>query len=112
MKAKDTAMSDEQIEELVDNYESEWAMGKEVGTLPRQVAKAQAEITAPIFFEEGRKAGIREVVDSLDWEETVFQTLEGSPIIRVSISKEEWQAKLLEWGVSKPEEVEENATLR
>ena len=45
------------------------------------------------------KAGIKEVVDSLDWESTHYQTMEGSPIIQLQISKADWQAKLKSWGI-------------
>mgnify|MGYP001587558301 FL=1 len=58
MEAKDTVMTQNEINAM------EWS--GDVGHLCKEIAKAQAEITAPIFFEEGRKAGKREVVEDIE----------------------------------------------
>ncbi len=50
-------------------------------------------------FDAGKQAGMKEVVDSLDWESTPLQTMSGSPIMRLEISEEDWQGKLKEWGL-------------
>lgn len=79
MEAKDTVMSDEQI------YQA--SFGK------CSIMEAQAEITAPVFFEEGRKAGIKEVVE---WINKNATDIKCSGVMLTFLIKM-WQAKLKEW---------------
>ena len=66
MEAKDTVISLEQIvgilagEIISDKY-----LYSDVYKLCKKVCQAQAEITAPIFFEEGRKAGYKQALKSI-----------------------------------------------
>jgi len=53
----------------------------------------QAAITAPIFFGEGRKAGIKEVVE---W---ISEHQIGNAFSAISIPRFNYQTKLKEWGI-------------
>jgi len=121
MEAKDTVMKDSQIWDIILQIiiSPEEPIVIQDG---RAIAKAQAEITAPIFFEEGRKAGydkavkdavvpiekafkggkkagIREVVEWLKPNGLVswYDTSCGHGVI--CIKQEDWQDKLKELGI-------------
>ena len=60
------------------------------------IAKVQAEAS----FKAGQEAGRQEVVESLWWEDTCYQSgIDGSPIREIRMSESEWQAKLKDWGI-------------
>ena len=77
MEAKDTVMSDAEL------------MSWHLRPLEcrRAIALAQAEITASVFSEEGRKAGIREVVKWIQYHLPDYEF------------GDEWQAFLKEKGI-------------
>ena len=77
MKAKDTAMSEEEIWDIIKKY-NPWGIEQRL-----VVAEHQAEISF--------KAGIKEVVD---WLRTNLPDEYGS-IVGWSV----WQAKLKDWGI-------------
>ena len=90
MEAKDTVMSDAEL------------MSWHLRPLEcrRAIALAQAEITAPIFFEEGRKAGIREVVKWIEYYSRQPQIYpEAGNVPMRGIFEEDWQAKRKDWGI-------------
>lgn len=76
MAAKDTVMSDAGLFKMVET---------------------QAEIIAPTFFEEGRKAGVREVVEDINKE--MSNAPMGLRLARFEKLLNKWKAKLKEWGI-------------
>ena len=88
MKAKGTVMNDATKRQFryIPNKPSEDISQWDIdGAL-----ELQAEITAPIFFEEGHKAGIREVVEWIE---------QYSHASMRDIFGDDWRAKLKELGI-------------
>jgi len=83
MEAKDTVMSDEQIEQCCRNGFVWYPI---VSTADRNIAKAQAEISF--------KAGIKEVVE---WIKLNKFHVDGFPCY----DYQGWEAKLKDWHISK-----------
>ena len=91
MEAKDTVLSNGKLLEIFGTPNFTERQGRE----------KQAEITAPIFFEEGRKAGRREVVE---WVSQHFSHWEAgddkAPTLGIfRISDIEWQDQCKRCGV-------------
>ena len=115
MKAKDTVMSDEVIEELVDGF---WQQPEERRLDPsahKGLLKTQAEISFKAGQKEGRKEmflagdsngylrGIREVVEWVGKHATESIAVKDSDTSQEmnirAISENEWQDELKEWGL-------------
>ena len=93
MEAKDTVMTDQQIISVSNE------LGKDGAVFPiidqfelRAYLRKQADITWDI----ARKEGMREVTESLTWESTSYY---GTALVKVEMSKAEWQAQLKGWGI-------------
>jgi len=86
MEAKDTVMTEEELQIFWRNPED----CDDVG-----IAESQAEISFTLGEEQGRQAGVKEVVEwlGLHRSETTRQ------FVGFTIDKKNWQAKLKEWGL-------------
>ena len=90
MEAKDTVISDEQLQE----YIPAGVYGKELAAwelFQKELAEAQAEITWIPAFGEGKRQGIEEVVEWLKSNELAPKSY-----------FLEWRTKLEEWGIDQP----------
>ena len=96
------ALKIDKLDPVVKNM-IERARQKEYLRWTKACLKAGMVITDPeqlVGLPEGfRQEGRREVIESLNWESTAYQTIEGSPIIQLQISEAEWQTKLKSWNV-------------
>lgn len=118
MEAKETVMSDKQIEAVIRKRFPVFELNEE-GEEERKLAtvellEAQAEISFKAGFnagyseghefsyEDGKKAGARKVVEWVraQWEATPYERLsDRSPIIQIQIAKADWQAFVKELGL-------------
>jgi len=108
MEAKDTIMSDKQIQAVYNSLKMKapnW-----IPEIDRATTQAQAEITwnaREPEIEEARLAGIKEVVDWIiahSRNEAWYDTGEFSQglICKLCLSEKSWQNKLKEWGTNEP----------
>ena len=66
---------------------------------PKTIIDECSGVEVPNELYKAYLEGVKEVVDSLDWESTAYQTIKGSPIIQLQVSEAEWEAKLKEWEI-------------
>jgi len=108
MKAEDRVMSKQDILNLYKGFHRPFESALETQRdYDLEIAKAQAKITAPIFFEAGRKAMIREVVEwikpKLNYRVLLIDPAHPVFGYELEVSEKEWEAKLKEWGIDKEE---------
>ena len=100
MEAKDTVMSPEQLQIILLKCCGDISCSEEALKLWKTIAQDQAEITAPIFYAEGHKAGIREVVE---WLQPQLDIGYADNLITIGLDRSEWNTKLKAWGIEETE---------
>lgn len=98
MEAKDTVMDTKQ-KKIAGGYDpliQVYVTPIDIYNIQQKLCEKQAEITGRVMYDEGFKAGMKEVVEWLKGKRVVTDLLGAA---RFYASNEEWQAKLKEWGV-------------
>lgn len=92
MEAKDTVLIVKRIAGIAKKHPV-W----DGGLFP--FLEAQAEISFPLGIEEGRKLGIKEVVDWIENNSGQIYSNDTRHYHNIGISLTDWQAQLKEWGI-------------
>jgi len=103
MKAKDTVMKPEEISKIIKDYCGNCrfcATNTSVYPEPRcfndALLQAQAEITGKIMYDEGFKAGQKEVVEWIDKHPVFIQNNTLGIKVPIAVSPD-WGVQLKEW---------------